>query len=289
MRPAAGTALLLLLAASSRAGDPFDPPMTRLKGEGYAVVQRLDDKASGTAVAAMTLEHPEKGWSRTDVYALLRGLPRLIYTDAGLHETRRLDTALGERALPSPWAGVRALLLRVRNPALDRDDLTILRLEGAGFKRLGVFREGKLEDLDGDGRPEIVSRERPLGRFHRVSCREFFASGAAAVRTDVHAWRGGRLLLVSSEFPDLYDGLLAEDEARLLELEKTRRERPSDYLAAALTLYFDLASKGERRRGWERLRGLSKPPAAAPPGASECAAQLMTEARRELGIPEDWP
>lgn len=268
------------------------PVMAEMKGRGLGVFKTVSEKIGGVPVSAVIFRD-KNGNDRLDVYASL-GRSRkayLIHTHAAAGEQIDFDETLGKSRFPDLLKdGARTLLYRAFSPALNQRTLYVLRYSKPRFKRIGVFPDGRLKDMDGDGRYEIVTRELPLGRFFLVGCEETFQTMAqGAYQTDIQAWRGGRFVSVASRFPEFYAQSIAREEEALRMMDAEKTNRPGDYLALALTLYYDYAARGEKQRGWERFLELCRPPRHAPSAVRECLEKIKEDLRARLSIPEDWP
>lgn len=291
---ARGVALLLVFlwpqALAGAAGNPLAPEIAEMKARGFKASKTISETIGEIPISAI-LFHGQNGYDQLNVYATLGGKALMLHTRAAAGERLEFDEALGEKRFPDFLKdGSRVLVYRASWPALNQSTLYVLRYAGLRFKRIGVFPEGRIADLDGDGRYEIVTRRPPLGRFVFVGCREAFQTLAReAYQTDVQAWRDGRFASVAPRFPAFYAERIARSEESLKAMGVARANHPGDYLGLALTLYYDYTSKGERRRGWERFLELCRAPAHAPPGVGECLLKIKNDLRARLSIPDDWP
>jgi hypothetical protein len=222
------------------------------------------------------------------VYALANGEQKLVFMHPSPLETPSLDPALSQKRFVDLFNdGSRALAYRMVNPALNRSTLHVLRWKKGGFSRAGSFPEGKLRDLDGDGRFELVTQTAPLGRFLTVSCDRFETTVPSALKTDVMRSKGGKFESASGRYPEFFKARIAEHERALQALEADKAERAGQYISVALSLYFDHAAYGEGRRGWARLTELLDPKTRLP-GAANCVEQITKDLRAKLSIPAGW-
>lgn len=264
--------LLALLAPGARAGDPVAAAVEK---EGLSVVRSVK-RGKLTAL----LLRAGDGSDKLRVYAALHGKAALVYLHPGVEKLELLDA-------PKGLAGSEPVFLyRAELGGLGRPTLHVLSPRGLRVRSIGRFPDARVEDLDGDGRPEIVSRVLPLGRFFAAECDTFYALADTAYRTDIHSWRKGGFADVSASFPDFYAARISRTERELGAFD--RRGRPADYLGASIALYYDYAARGERRLGWERLSELLEPPPFPVPGLAACARRIKEGLRRKLEIPADW-
>jgi len=263
--------------------------MAEMAARGLKPAQRVAERIAGVPVTAVIFR--EEGGNREELnaYLLMGGRPLLIHTYPTASEGLAFHEAMGSNGFPALFGdGSRLLLYHSHNQALGRRTLHVLRFEKRRFRKLGSFPEARLEDLDGDGRYEVITRHAPLSPF-LVECHEFAALVPGATRTDIQAWENGRFVSAAPRFPSFFAERISRGEEDLRRMEKAGLLRPGDSLAKAITLYYDYAAKGERRRGWERLLEIAAPPRPAPPGVKECLLKIREELRAALEIPAGWP
>lgn len=249
------------------------------------LVRRLEDRVPGATVLVEIVE-ARSGSTVLNAYTFLAGKRYLTYTHPGSGERQELDELSSQKLFDFFRDGSKALLYRSTN-ALGQTMLYVMRYDKKRFRRAGSFPQGRARDLDGDGRFEIISRRRPLGRFFPVGCAGYGSMADAAWKTEVHVWDGTAFSPAPGKFAAFYASLASKDEAALKALEPEKRARAGDYLGAALTLYFDLESAGRGREGWTRLKEALSPVASVA-GSDSCAEQVEKDLRRSLNIPPDW-
>lgn len=285
-----GALLALCLAASpAAASDAFAPALAEAEARGWRAAKRITDAAGGVAVSAVIFTDKDEKRDLLNIYALSKGAPLLIYTRPGAAERLELDETLGRTHFPDLLKdGSRTLLYRASLASLGQTTLYILRLSGLKVRQVGAFPEGRVQDADGEGRYAVVSRSQPLGRFFMVRCPSFFAMAQTAEKAEVFAWEGGKFVPAGAKHPAFYAARIARDEEALRGLDAEKARRPGEYFGKALTLYYDYAGKGERKKGWKRFEELVTPPAGAPALVGDCFNTLSQEMRSRLEIPAGW-
>lgn len=275
--------LALILAVAAAASDST-----------YQEAARFQEKVGETTYTVVLLRAAQgHHGGRVDIYAGRDGKDALVYTHPGALSYPALDEGQPPRRFSTLLKdGSRTLAYRMINELSDGSKLYLLRLQGGRFRQLGVFQDGRLKDLDGDGVPEVVARK-PLEGSTMIRCEEFHADASSARETSLFAWDGQHFRDVSSKHPDFYERRLAADRQALVQLEPERLKLSGAYAGAALTLYFDERDAGRPKEAWRHLDDLidanvSNPAVLAWRHHKECIAQLRAEARRRLRIPADW-
>ncbi len=179
--------------------------------------------------------------------------------------------------------GSPALLYRSRD-ALGRA-LDIVRYGSPYFKRVGLFPDGRVVDLDDDGQREILSQRRPLGRWFSLACGGFTTAPSHALAASVWAWNGRAFADVSGRYPGFWERREADDRAALDAARVDRRKRPGLFMGRAVTVFFDEAARGRKRAGWLELSRLIESSGAP----RSCAREARARLREPLEIPADWP
>lgn len=283
---AAGMALLLALPASCGAQNS---PLAQMEARGYEATAKISETIGGVPYMAVLFRSSRDAGGNVNIYATLNGKQVMIYTHPSASEAPSLEEGLTQKRFPDFFKdGSRALVYRMVNKELGQSTLYVLRWQKGRFKRAGAFPEGRVRDLDGNGRFEILTRSAPLGRLMTVSCPRFETTVTAAVKTDVQVWEEGGFVSAAERFPAVFERRIAEDGAALAALEPRKSERAGDYVSLAITLYYDYAAAGKGRQGWELLsRNLD--PGSALPGAAACLEKIRSDLRARLSIPDDWP
>ena len=222
------------------------------------------------------------------IYATLKGKPYVVFFHPGAAETPRLEESLTQKRFPDFFKdGSRALVYRMVNTPLGRSTLFVARYQKGRFARAGAFPEGRLVDLDEDGRWEIVTESSPLGRALTVACPRFSTTVMAAAKTDIMSWRGGKFVSVAARFPKFFEQRISDGQAKLSAIGPSNLDLSGEYVGRALTLYYDYAALGRGRAGWSELSSLVAPKSSLP-GVADCAAQIKADLRAKLSIPADW-
>jgi hypothetical protein len=286
-------ASLLFLCAGAFAGTPpadpsLDQALSGLVAQGYKTARIVRDTVHGVPYAAVLLRDAAHGFDKLNVYARLQGRSLMVYTHPGTVDRLEFSRLmLSDREFPNLLRdGSRVVSYRALTPGLTKTSLYVLRLDGKRVRRVAVFPEGRFKDVDDDGRMEVISRDLPLGRFFSVGCEEFRTVAQTAFQTRIYSWRNGRFDDVSAKYPAFFTEDLAAQEEKLALIPKERK--PGEYVAGALTVYFDYASEGKSREGWRRLCELIKPPSVAVPHLAACVEKVKGDLRQELSIPADW-
>lgn len=254
-------------------------------GAEETVLRRLEDKVPG---AAVIVEIVAAGAEQTTLngYTVLSGKRYRVYTHPGSGERQEFDELSSGRLAPFFKGGEKALLYRSTN-SLGSSTLYVVRYQKPRFRRVGTFPEGRARDLDGDGRFEVTTKRRPLGRFFPLGCDGFGSMADGAWKTEVHAWNGTAFVPDSGKYASFFKSLVEKDEKAVAALEPEKIKRTGEYMGAALTLYLDFESAGRGREGWGRLQALLKP-LGAMPGGGACLKEIDASLRDSLKIPSDW-
>lgn len=285
MRAALALAALLAAPADGAGqGAAWRAELKRLESQGY----RVAGKASAGRWTAAVLED-RSGRTSLRVYRAAGGKQKLAHLDPGfglrlalspVHADGRLPDLLGDGSL--------AVAYTAAFPGVGRESLVLLRIHRGKVERLGDLPSGRLEDVDGDGRLEAVSRARPLGQWFIVDCQSFHAMGQSAFRTSVHALEPAGLRRVSERHRGYFEELIRRRTAELSRRDPRAETDYSGYFGEALSLYFDHAEIGRGREGWRRFKALFPTRRTDPPVVKRCLRKMEDSLREKLGIPPDW-
>ncbi len=276
--------------AAGREG-PLAREFGRQARRGYVPAERATAKVGrGVSLVAVVFEKQRFGVKgKIGIYRVTRKGARLIHTApafsrefslASIHSGGEIPNLLGD--------GSRVVAYRMKRTNMDYESLIVLRYAKGKMSKLAGLPFGRFRDLDGDGRQEIVSAERPLGRWFQLECDSFHSMAKNAFRTKVYSLKKGRLVPDSGSFPDLFEKRIEAHEA---ELSRANARETGDYgafLGSALSLYFDHAELGRGRRGWERFRELFAPKWSDPRGVKRCLKKMESVLRQRLEIPDSW-
>lgn len=258
----------------------------------YQETHRFDEIVKGVRYTVV-FRGPTPGHhgGRLDIFTGPARKQTMVYTHVGALSSPELDPDQPPRRFSDLFKdGSRTLAYRMTNELSPTSKLFILRLKDGRFRKVGEFQEGKL--LDVDGKPEVVSRQRPPGST-MIRCEEFHTDASSARVTTLFAWDGKGFVDISAKHPDFFAQRLPADEAKLAELKPQRLHMTGAYAGAALTLYFDEKAAGHPKEAWTRLNALIDADAKHPAllawsHGKECVEKLRADVRERLQIPADW-
>ena len=280
--------LFSLASAAGAAPPALERELAEMTAKGFEQEKAVRQKVGETTFTAVIFRHADKDWRKLNVYAQIKDKAFLVFSHpGGISERLEFDPVMsGDRFPDLLRNGSFCILYHATVPGLDKRTLYVLRCAGPRVRLAGQFPEGEFKKIAGSDRRMIIAKTLPLGRFFSAGCDNFSTMSKTAFQTRIFAAQNGRFADVSAEHPAFYDTDIArlEDAQALIPKEKN----PGDFLGAAVSIYFDYAAKGERRRGWQRLGELIKPPPPPIPGVAECLEQVKDDIRRKLDIPEDW-
>ncbi|MDE2290650.1 MAG: hypothetical protein KGL53_01100, partial [Elusimicrobia bacterium] len=255
----------------------------------------------GYALASSARARVKGGTLAASVYRKDDGSERLYVTLAGRRGTRTLHLELGGAArlelasvhdrgdLPDLFGdGSRVVAYRSVLPALSESTLLVFRYASGRLTLAGRVPGGRFKDVDGDGRPEVVGRERPLGALFSIGCRSFHAMAQSAWRTDVYALAGGRLVKASARYRPFFDARIARTRAEVSAVDARSTDDYGGFLGKTLSLYFDYAESGRAREGWREFEALYPVRASDPAPVKKCLRQMEATLKDRLAIPADW-
>lgn len=256
--------------------------------DGYAVSARATGGRRGAEFIAVAFEGGD-GSSALRVYRVENGRARIAYMEpnptarialSAIHNDGRLSDLAGD--------GTRVIAYSLTFPGTQEQALVVLKAGGGKVSPAGSYRFGAFWDLDGDGRPELVSRERPLGQFFSVECESFRAMAQTAFQPRVYSWSGGRLVPASARFPGYFQSRIAELQKELAAKDPREVESYGDYLGSSLSLYFAERELGGGREAWGRFRSRFPVRPSDPAAVRRCMGEMESKLRSKLAIPPDW-
>ncbi len=291
--------LLILLAVPARAEltvpGTAEGPLAREFGRqarrGYVpAAQATASVGRGVSLVAVVFEKQRFGVKgKIGVYRVTRNGAKLIHTAPAFSREYSLASIHDGGDIPDLFGdGSRLIAYRVKRTNLEHDSLVVLRYAKGKISKLAALPFGRFQDLDEDGRPEIVSAERPLGRWFQLECDSFYTMAKTAFRMRVHSLRNGKVVLDSKSFPELFEKSIQSHEAELARSNSREVEDFGPRLGSALSLYFDHAELGRGRRGWERFREFFAPKWSDPRGVKRCLKEIESVLRERLEIPDGW-
>lgn len=278
----------LLWASPAWAGKAYDAEVARVAAQGYRPEASAQAKLpQGTLRAAVF----RKDGDVRRLYVTLEGPKGLktLHMEIGGAQEVALDAVHSGGDLPDLGRdGGRVVAYRLSAPALGQDTLVVLRWAGGRLEKTARLPGGRFADLDGDGKPEVVTRERPLGPLFTIACQSFHTMAQAAWKSDVYEWRGGRLEKASERHRAFYDRRIAEARERAAAIDARATDDYGGFLGLTLSVYFDYAASGRAREGWGEFKKLYPVRASDPGPVKKCLKQMETELKARLAIPEDW-
>jgi len=283
-------ALAFLLLPSWAGAASLDAEIRRMSADGLTLESKASGKtAKGLQLSAMIFARGDGGGSRLLIYEVRGKSAKLLHfepTQARL----RFDPLLhkGGRVLD---AGDGSLIVgyHVEFPAIRQTSLSLLRYAEGKLQRVGKpLPFAETEDVDLDGRIEIVSHERPLGQFFSLNCESFFTLASEAQRSRIHAFKGGKLETVSRDYPAYYRSHMATLKAEMEANEYLKTRRYGEFLGSALSLFFDYEELGRKQEGWTNFRQTFQLPGYTPASVKTCYNEINSTLRRKLQIPPDW-
>jgi hypothetical protein len=289
-----GAAVLLFFGALAASGappnqkDPLDVKAQEWSTRGFRLKDRVVRAVDGRPVAFAIYESEDGTGDRLEAYVVVGSTAYLGYSHPSRNDRLEIDTTpagRGYQDLLKDGSSVVAYHSEIR--ALGASALELVRYKKFHFSRVGSFPEGRFVQ-DGD-ETLLLSRDLPLGRFLSIGCADFVAISQTAFRTRLYAPSRGRFVDVSARHPDLYREEIARKEAALDRLRGDLQKNAGEYLGLALSLYYDYAARGERRKGWERQRDFFQLPGHAPRSVKACFEAMRADMRGRLDIPADWP
>ena len=285
-------AFLLLLARPAAAADPVAAELRRLKEDPRSIARRVLLRAPGARLEAVILrQEGDPPVERFFVFAHAKGKASLIHLHPALSSHAELDALNAQGELPDLFEDRdRWLLYTTESPGVSGPR----RFLNASLWRKGRFSpafrplpQGEAKDLDGDGKPEFLSWDQPLGQFFAVECRSF-RSLAAARRGTVYRWKDSALVDVSADFPKVFQAEDSRLEASIEGHDPRDTSRYGDFLSDAISLYYARERLGRAQDGWGVLTRLLRPGLTDPGPVAACKEKILSDLRWHLEIPDYW-
>lgn len=289
MRRAA--ALLLaaaLLPNEAGAGAAYKAELARVAAQGYRPEASAEAAVPAGVLRAAVLKK-ETGSQRLYVTLETASAVKTLHMELGGAQAIELASPHSGGKLPELTSGAgRLVAFRLSAPALSQETLVVNRYVDGKFEKTARLPGGRFEDVDGDGTLEVVTRERPLGPLFTIACSSFHTMAQAAWRSDVYAWRGGRLEKASERHKAFYDRRIAETKRQAAAIDARSTDDYGGFLGLTLSVYFDYAASGRAREGWAEFRKLYPVRASDPGPVKKCLAQMESELKTRLNIPDSW-
>jgi hypothetical protein len=279
------TALLLLLLPISlfAQSTPMQRELARLERKGYGVAER----ATGSGLRAYMLS--KGGRNSLYVYRANRRGAKLLHMEPGYGKRVRFADIHREGRLPDLLGdGSHILAYTVIPPGHMTEKTTVMRWGKAGLSRIAQLPFASFSDVDGDGKVEVVSSERPLGAHFDLSCDDYLKLTHTAYRTRVFGFVGAGLRDISAQHRDYFENLIAQREEELAPQDPRSTDDFGGYLGTAVSLYYDYHAAGRAREGWRRLHALFPVKWSDPGSVKKCFKSIKEELRDKLEIPANW-
>lgn len=272
-------------AAASRA---YQAELARIALQGYRPSESAETAASQGTLRA-TVFRKDDGAQRLYVTLDNGTAVKTLHMELGGAQGIELDRVHEGGKLPD-LAGdsSRVIAYRLSAPALGQESLVVLRWAGGKLDKTARLPGGRFEDVDGNGRLEVVTRERPLGPLFTISCSSFHTMAQSAYRSDVYEWRQGRLDKASDRYKAFFDRRIADTKRQAAGIDARATDDYGGFLGLTLSVYFDYAASGRAREGWGEFRKLYPVRASDPGPVKKCLAQMESELKRRLNIPDGW-
>lgn len=272
-------------AAASRA---YQAELARIAAQGYGPEASAEAAASQGVLRATVFEKAD-GAQRLYVTLDNGSAVKTLHMEIGGAQKIALDPVHSGGKLPDlAGDGSRVIAYRLSAPAMGQDSLVVLRWAGGKLEKTARLPGGRFEDVGGDKKPEVVTKERPLGPLFTISCQSFHTMAQAAWKSEVYEWRAGRLEKASSGYRAFYDRRIAETKAQAAGIDARATEDYGGFLGLTLSVYFDYAASGRGREGWAEFKKLYPVRASDPGPVKKCLQQMETELKRKLDIPDGW-
>lgn len=290
-------AALLLAPAARAAGAKKGPEAAflagqeaQMKGGGYEVKRKLLAPSSdGGKLAAYVFKGAGGNHDRLKVWHLKGRVARLVYAPPSSTFRIELSRVHDKDRLPDLYGGG-TRTLAYTTAALGSTMLQLVRFDGHKPEvERTPLPEGRLEDLDQDGRPEVITSSLPLGSNYSIDCGDFHTrAGQNAWRTVVYEWHEGALRPASARHASWFNAHIAQLEGELASMDPRASKQYGHFMGAALAIYFDHAEKGVPRQGWSRFNELFRAGDGDPAGTAACLDQVKLDLRRRLNIPDGY-
>lgn len=263
--------------------DPLTSSLARVHAQGYVSESSVSTKFGQITLTGVIFRGTSPGkTNHLRVYASRNGRSRLLYMDPGAGSLLSFAPVHRGGAWTRTLDQEKIFLLYTKTfPGMGQEFLTILTFDGT-LRAAPPIPFGRLEDVDQDGRPEIVARTLPLGAFVSVECGPFNAVTRIATRIVLYRWSKGRLAPISEKFPGYFERDIVRLEDRLLEISPRKSSRYADLLGLALSIYYDYETLGRASQGWDRLVELLRASPDDPPAAARCLRKIQADLERRL-------
>lgn len=263
--------------------------IAEMKAEGFAVKQKaVGPSSDGGKLAAYVFRDAVNKVDRLRVWHMKALVARQVFIEIEAAFSLDLERVHEKGRFPDLYGdGTRTLAYRLKQA--DGSTLKLVRFEGSTPQvERAPLPNGWLEDADGDGKLEVITRSLPLGRNYTIECGGFTGMVRTAYRTAIYGLQDGKLVSVSSQHDSWFNDHIARLEGDLASMDPRASQQHGRFLGAALSLYFDHAEKGMPQQGWRRFNELFRPNDGDPPGTSDCIRQVKADLRRRLRLPDTW-
>ncbi|PCI37554.1 MAG: hypothetical protein COB53_06145 [Elusimicrobia bacterium] len=271
--------------------DPLDREIRRLSNQGFHPSEKAYTRVRGGKL--VTIIYKKGGGSRAS--------ERLYVYFVGKKKIRTLHMYPGssiDLALASPHregriydlAGDHSRIFAYHTifPGIGQQKLRVYRYARGKVRHLADFDHGRFDSIDGDKTWEIISQDRPLGKYFMTTCKSFHTMAEGAFRTRIYAWRDKRLVNVSREYGNFFKKRIEEVRREVGEINARSTKNYGGFLSLSLRLYFDNAQIGKAREGWKEFQSLYPIKRTDPRFVKQCLKKMETEIRDRLKIPDEW-
>ena len=278
----------VLAAPAAAASRLYETELARVAQQGYKP-EAAAEAAVSRGILRATVFRKGGGSQRLYVTLETAGQIKTLAMDLGGAQTLTLDAVHSEGTITDLGRdGGRVIAYHLGAPATGQETLVVMRWASNRLDKTARLPGGRFEDVDGDGKIEAVTRERPLGSLFTIACQSFHTMAQAAWRSDVYQWRNGALVKASESYKPYFDRRIAEGRAKVAAIDARSTEDYGGFLGLTLSLYFDYAASGRSRQGWGEFKKLYPVRASDPGPVKKCLTQMEAELRDRLDIPNGW-
>lgn len=199
--------------------------------------------------------------------------------------------------------GLKEIIIRTsrHGNCLECEAIRIFQIHQRQLKELTVEVDKqsvpkRLEDLDGDGRVEVIAADRKSYE----ALWEAFCNLCMPEVSDIYVWQNGQYVKASQQFPKFYESRIAQYEDQIVALKQQRQSchekqpRAEEWsclfhaddarVTAAVSLLLNFIHKGEPHHGWERFQELIAAPRLESPEQRIRAQEIVVHLKQLYGF-----